>query len=101
MSYDLVVASCYNQKPFYMISSKCEKVSWDPVTKKVWSSSLKSNVDFKFLRWSLSHDYNYQIAEACLLDHALSKEQQVVVGIVFVGLRGFDGEFVCVDEAVL
>jgi hypothetical protein len=27
MSSNLVVASCYDQKPFYMISSKCEKVS--------------------------------------------------------------------------
>jgi hypothetical protein len=68
MSSDLVVASCYDQKPFYMISSKCEKVSWDPVTKKVWSSSLKSNVDFKFLRWSLSHDYNYQMNDYDIAD---------------------------------
>jgi hypothetical protein len=36
MSSNLVVASCYDQKPIYMISSKCKKVSWDPVTKKVW-----------------------------------------------------------------
>jgi hypothetical protein len=41
------------------------------------------------------------VAEARLSDHALSKEQQVVVGIVFVGLGDFDGELVCVDEAVL
>jgi hypothetical protein len=66
MSSDLVVASCYDQKPFYMILSKFEKVSWDPVTKKVWSSSLKSNVDFKFLCWSLSHDYNYQMNDKTL-----------------------------------
>ena len=61
MSSNLVVASCYNQKPFYIISSKVEEVTWVPVTKKVWSSSLKENVDFTFLRWSLSHDYNYEM----------------------------------------
>jgi hypothetical protein len=27
MSSDLVVASSYDQKPFYMISSKCDEVS--------------------------------------------------------------------------
>jgi hypothetical protein len=35
MSSDLVVASCYDQKLFYMISSKCENVSCYPVLKKV------------------------------------------------------------------
>jgi hypothetical protein len=68
MSSNLAVASCYDQKPFYMILLKCEKVSWDPVTKKVWSSSLKSNVDFKFLHWSLSHDYNYQMNNSDIAD---------------------------------
>jgi hypothetical protein len=61
MSSDLVVASCYNQKLFYMISSKCDKVSWEPVTKKVWLSNLKANINFTFLRWSLSHSYNYEM----------------------------------------
>jgi hypothetical protein len=40
MSLDLVITSCFDQKPFYMISSKCKKVSWEPVTKKNWSSRL-------------------------------------------------------------
>ena len=61
MSSDLVVASCYDQKPFCMISSKCDKVSWTPVAKKVWSSNLKQNVDFTFLCWSLSHGYNFEM----------------------------------------
>ncbi len=68
MSSDLVVASCYNQKPFYMVSSKCKKVTWEPITKKVWSSALKWNVGFTFLRWSLSHDYNYQINDNDIAD---------------------------------
>jgi hypothetical protein len=41
MSSDLVVVLCFDQKPFYMISSKCEKVSWETVKKKVWSSRFK------------------------------------------------------------
>ncbi len=68
MSSDLVVASCYDQKPFYMILSKCEKVSWEPITKKVWSSALRSKVDFKFLRWSLSHDYNFEMNDNDIAD---------------------------------
>ena len=61
MSSDLVVALYYNQKPFYMISSKCDEVLWTPVTKKVRSSNLKQNVDFTFLRWLLSHGYNFEM----------------------------------------
>ena len=61
MSLDLIVASCYDQKPFYMISHSCESVTWVPVTKKVWSSTLKKTVDFNFLRWNLSEDYNYEM----------------------------------------
>jgi hypothetical protein len=68
MSSDLVIASCYDQKPFYMISSKVKKFSWEPIMKKVWSSALKSNVDSTFLHWSLSHDYNYQMNDNDIAD---------------------------------
>jgi hypothetical protein len=61
MSSNLIIAQCYDQKPLYMISSKCEKFLWELVKKKVWSLSLKSNVDFMLLCWSLLHDYNYQV----------------------------------------
>ena len=44
-----------------MISHSCEKVSWLPVTKKVWSSNLKKSVDYSFLRWNLSNDYNFEM----------------------------------------
>ncbi len=47
---DLVIASCYNQKPFYMISSRSESVTLMPITKKLWSTSLQWKVDFTFLR---------------------------------------------------
>ena len=68
MSSDLVVASCYNQKSFYMISSKCDEVWWIPVAKKVWSSNLKQNVDFTFLRWSLSHGYYFEMNDNDIAD---------------------------------
>jgi hypothetical protein len=51
-----------------MISTKCKKVTWVPVTKKVWSSNLKQNVDFTFLRWSLSHHYNYEMNDNNIAD---------------------------------
>jgi hypothetical protein len=51
-----------------MISSKCEEVSWEPVTKKLWSSSLKKQTDFTFLRWSLSHDYNFEMNDNDIAD---------------------------------
>ena len=62
-SSDLVVASCYDQKPFYMISHCCKNVAWVSVMKKVWSSTLKKNVDFSFLCWNLSNEYNYEIKD--------------------------------------
>jgi hypothetical protein len=68
MSSNLVVALCYDQKPFFTILSKCKKVSWEPVKKTVWPSSLKSNVNFTFLHWSLSHDYNYQMNDNDIAD---------------------------------
>ncbi len=61
LSLDLVVASCYNKKLFYMILHSCESITWVPVTKKVWSSTLKKTVDFNFLCWNLSNDYNYEM----------------------------------------
>jgi hypothetical protein len=60
-SSDLIVASCYDQKPYYMISHSCESVTWTPITKKVWSSTQKTMVDFSFLRLNLSDDYNFEM----------------------------------------
>jgi len=38
------------------------------VAKKVWSSNLKQNVDFTFLRWSLSHGYNFEMNDNNIAD---------------------------------
>jgi len=67
-SSNLVVASCYDQKPFYMISHSCESVTWVPIEKKVWSSAHKKSVDFSFLRWNLSDDYNYEMNDNDVAD---------------------------------
>ena len=67
-SSDLVIASCYDQKPFYMISHSCESVTWTSIEKKVWSSALKKTVDFSFLRWNLSYDYNYEMNDNDVAD---------------------------------
>ena len=48
-SSDLVVASCYDQKPFYMISHSCTSVTWTTIEKQVWSSALHKTVPYKFL----------------------------------------------------
>jgi hypothetical protein len=51
-----------------MISHSCEKVSWTPVTKKVWSSNLKKLVDYSFLHWNLSNNYNFEMSNNNIAD---------------------------------
>jgi hypothetical protein len=65
---DLVIVLCYDQKPFYMISSRCESVTWMPITKKLWSTSLQQKVNFTFLRWSMSNDNNFQMNDNDMAD---------------------------------
>ena len=60
-SSDLVVASCYDQKPFYMVSHSIAPITWVPVTKTVWSHALKKNVPYAFFCWNISHDYNHEM----------------------------------------
>ena len=40
-SDNLIVASCFDQKPFYMITHSAKEITWLVKTKKVWSSALK------------------------------------------------------------
>ena len=67
-SCDLVVGSCFDQKPFYMLSHYIPEVTWVVKTKKVWSRVLKREIDYKFLRWSLSHNYNYEMNDNDIAD---------------------------------
>jgi hypothetical protein len=67
-SHDLVVASCYDQKPFYMISHSCERVTWTVIEKQVYSTALKATVPYQFLRWNLSDDYNFEMNDNDIAD---------------------------------
>jgi hypothetical protein len=67
-SSDLAIASCYNQKPLYMISSRCKSVTWTPITKKLWSISLQWKINFTVLCWSMSNDYNFQMNDNDIAD---------------------------------
>ena len=57
-SCNLLVGSCYDQRPFYMLLHAVSSVGWVEKTKKVYSRELEKEVDFKLLRWSLSNNYN-------------------------------------------
>jgi hypothetical protein len=67
-SSDLVVASCYDQKPFYMLSHITEFVGWAEKEKNVYSSSLNRTVEYKFLRFNMSHEYNYEMNDNDIVD---------------------------------
>jgi hypothetical protein len=82
-----------------MILHSCESVTWTPIEKKVWSTALKKTVDFSFVRWNLSDDYNYKMNDNDVADQIrlvywiirfqrLSVEHQVVVGALPVGVQG-------------
>ncbi len=61
LSHDLIIASCYDRNPFYMISHSIERLTWVECTKRIWSSALKKSILFTFLCWNLSHDYNHEM----------------------------------------
>ncbi len=65
---DLIIASRYNQKPFYMISHSIEQLTWVECKKRVWSHLIKRNIMFKFLQWNLSDDYNYEMNDNDIAD---------------------------------
>jgi len=67
-SSNLVVASCYDQKPFYMILLSCENVTWMPISNRVCRKALKQNVDFSFLWWNLSDKYNFKMNDNKVAD---------------------------------
>ncbi len=54
----LVVASVFDQKPFYMITNVAKEITWVEKSKKVWSDQLQKNLDMKFLCFCISHNYN-------------------------------------------
>ncbi len=64
----LIVASCFDQKPFDMVSNVTTKVGWNVVEKKVQSQSAKKNNIYCFLFFSMSDDYNFQMNDNNIAD---------------------------------
>ena len=67
-SSNLIVASCYDQKPFYMLSHSIEEVTWVEKVRKVWSRMFGCPMPYKFLRWILSDDYNFEMNDNDIAD---------------------------------
>ena len=65
---NLIVSSCFDQKPFYMLSHSAEEVTWVEHEKLVYSHLLKRNVPYKFLRLNLSHEYNFEMNDNDIAD---------------------------------
>jgi len=64
----LIVASCFDQKPFYMVSDVATKVGWNAVEKKVFSHSANKKIIYRFLRFNISDDYNFQMNDNDITD---------------------------------
>ena len=58
---NLIGASCFNWKPFYMMSHSAEEVTKSKHKKLVCSHLLKQKYPYKFLRLNLSHEYNFDM----------------------------------------
>eukprot|EP00957_Ditylum_brightwellii_P004590 348771-Ditylum_brightwellii.AAC.1 len=42
----IIIVSCYDQKPFYMIYSIAEEVAWSTSSKRVYSATLAKMVNY-------------------------------------------------------
>jgi len=67
-SHDLIITSCYEQKPLYMITHSVQEVTCADHVKRVYSYLQKKVVDFMFLCWSLSHEYNFDMNDNDVAD---------------------------------
>ena len=67
-SDQLIVASCVDRKPFYMLSMAARTIDWIVKVRSVFSPSLKREVEHTFLRWSLSDDYNQEMNDNAIAD---------------------------------
>ncbi len=55
-SHNLIVTSCYDQKPFYMLSHSIEEITWVEHEKKVFSQALHKLITLTFLQFNLLHN---------------------------------------------
>ncbi len=67
-SNNLIVASCYDQKPFYMLSHSISEITWVEREKRAYSHLLNMVVAFKFLHFNLSDDYNFEMNDNDVAD---------------------------------
>ncbi len=64
-----------------MLSHSIEQITWVEKEKRAYSHALKKNVNFKFLRFNLSDDYNFEmndndVADQLRLVYRLMRFQQ-------------------------
>ncbi len=59
--FGLGVASCYNQKPFYINNQSIPGLTWVPVIKMIWSSPINKKLLLMFFHWNMSNDYNWDM----------------------------------------
>ena len=67
-SSNSVVTSCYDQKPFYMISHSTPSVTWVELSKRIYSHKANTTVDFNFLRFNMSNEYNFDMNDNDVAD---------------------------------
>ncbi len=67
-SCDLIIASCYNQKPFCMLSHSIKEITWIEYETKAYSQALKKAIIFKFLQSNLSHNFNFEMNDNNVAD---------------------------------
>jgi hypothetical protein len=65
---NLLMGSCVDQQPFYMLSMAAENIDWVTKTKMVYSHAAKKEVEHKVLRWSLSNTYNQEMNDNDIAD---------------------------------
>jgi len=67
-SKDLVVGSCIDQKEFFILSMTAEFIDWVVKSKEIYSDASSKTVVHKFLRWSLSDNYNNEMNDNDIAD---------------------------------
>ena len=70
-SSNLVMASIYDQKPFYLLSHTTSEITWVQISKKIHSQQLRQTVNYNFLWFNMLHEYNYQMNDYDVADQLM------------------------------
>ncbi len=62
------MASVYDKKPFYLFINVAREITWNEVTKKVWSDQMCKNIKMKFLCFCIPHNYNFEMNDNDIVD---------------------------------